>query len=54
MQQKPCHDYHWVECDRVDADGPCEADGRQHVRVDGWEHPMWLCDKHAQAVQAER
>lgn len=47
MQQpttsRPCHEYHWLECDRPS----CPRDGAEHVRVDGHEKPLWLCRPHA-------
>ena len=45
---RPCHDWHWLECDRRD----CPRDGSRHVAEDGWERPRWLCDGHAQEAEA--
>lgn len=41
---------HWTECDRPS----CPNDGAEHVRVDGFERPLWLCRPHAQAARTEQ
>jgi len=50
--RRPCHDWHWIECDRVSAGDPCQRDGREHVRMVGHEHPLWLCQEHAAEARA--
>ena len=50
--RRPCHDWHWIECDRVSAGGPCPRDGREHVALAGHERPLWLCQEHAAEAKA--
>ena len=50
--RRPCHDWHWIECDRVNVSGPCQREGREHVRMADHERPLWLCQQHASEARA--
>jgi hypothetical protein len=50
--RRPCHDWHWIECDRVRSGNPCQREGREHVRMAGHGHPLWLCEEHAAEARA--
>ena len=50
--RRPCHDWHWIECDRRNVSGPCQREGREHVRIAGHERALWLCQQHAAEARA--